>query len=79
MLMKEKLGLKSDVQCDSLIDELMDIMHEFSCNFTQTFRVLTGDIKNEEAVVNSLVEQSCPPEIHLAGIRAFPQMAHTPS
>jgi uncharacterized protein YdiU (UPF0061 family) len=76
--MKDKLGLKVDLQCESLIDELMDIMHEFSCNFTQTFRILSEDIKNEEAVIDRLVEQTCPIEIHLASIRAFPQMVHTP-
>lgn len=46
-LMREKLGLPASSTSEELIDQLMDTMHEFACNFTNTFTVLSGDTSNE--------------------------------
>lgn len=43
----------------------MDIMHEFGCNFTNTFTVLSGELNDEDRTLQSLVEQACPVDIHL--------------
>ena len=54
-LMSNKLGVQKNEDNNKLIDQLIDLMHEFSTNFTNTFRILSEQEINIETAVKKLI------------------------